>query len=845
MASASRLTQYRRMRNFSATPEPSGARRPRASQAEGRFVVHLHHARARHFDFRLELGGTLRSWAVPKGPSLDPATKRLAVQVEDHPLDYGSFEGEIPKGQYGAGHVWIWDQGTWETDGDAEKALSEGHLRFTLQGERLKGAWSLIRTRRGSEKKSQWLLIKARDAAEVRGDVADDTPLSKWRPPAKRRAGNGDGAATAKRARAANKRPVARFPGHIELQLARLVESAPTGDDWLHEVKYDGYRVLLWREGERVRITSRGDQDWTAKLPSMVRAVQALDCAACILDGELVAFDARGVSSFGALQQRFGESGGEPALRVMVFDLLYLDSEDMRWESQLRRKERLAGLLKSAQPPLQLSTHTVGHGPEAARAACQQGLEGIVSKAAAAPYEGGRGHAWLKVKCVDSDEFAIIGYTSGQGARERLGSLLLGAPARGGWRYYGRVGTGLNEDMIADLLKRLKKAARPVALENPPARAQLRGAAPVWVDPKLVVEVEFRGYTEDQLLRQASVKGLRRDRSVDSLKPGKRDAAVVSDRTQGADPAPAARARRKSEKTKPSDAPNSGSLGVRLTHPERVLFKDPKITKQELADFYRGIADFILPGLINRPVMLLRCPDGASGECFFQKHITHTFPASVHEVNDKADKQRWIYIDGLDGLLGLVQMSALEYHVWGSTVADLEHADRIVFDLDPAPGVPWKRVIEAARALRERLSELKLESFVRTSGGKGLHVVLPVAPAADWDSVRAFSRSLAEGLARETPERYLAVATKAERKGRIFIDYLRNARGSTAVCSYSLRNRPGVPIATPLGWEELAHLASPDQYRYANIGRRLKGMKADPWAGIASVRQHLPKLPER
>ncbi|HEX4387688.1 MAG TPA: DNA ligase D, partial [Steroidobacteraceae bacterium] len=476
-------------------------------------------------------------------------------------------------------------------------------------------------------------------------------------------------------------------------------------------------------------------------------------------------------------------------------------------------------------------------------------LEGIVCKAADAPYEGGRGGSWLKVKCVNSDEFAVIGYTSGQGARERLGSLLLGTPVKGAtWRYWGRVGTGLDEGTIADLLRKLKKSPRPVALENPPARAQLRGATPVWVTPSLVVEVEFRGYTEDRLLRQASVKGVRRDRSVETLKPAQRDVApVVSAEPAAAEDAPVAPRARGRGRAAPSSTAATGrgpkppeKGAVRLTHPERVLFKEPKITKQDLADFYREIADFILPGLIERPVMLLRCPDGAAGECFFQKHITHTFPSAVHEVNDPAERQRWIYIDGLEGLLGLVQMNALEYHVWGSTVADIEHADRLVIDLDPAPGVPWKRVIEAARALKERLSGLKLDSFVRTSGGKGLHVVIPVAPAADWESARAFTRSLAEDLAREEPDRYLAVNTKAERTGRIFIDYLRNARGATAVCSYSLRNRPGVPIATPLGWEELSRLTAPDQYGYANIRRRLKGMRQDPWAGIEAVRQSLP-----
>ncbi len=623
-------------------------------------------------------------------------------------------------------------------------------------------------------------------------------------------------------------------PAQIGLQLARLVNEAPPGREWLHEVKYDGYRLLIWRSGDLVRITSRGSQDWTRRLPATAGAVARLPCSNCVLDAELVALDPNGVSSFGKLQQLFGAPSAEAQLRVMVFDLLYLDGVDLRPLPQSERKTRLAQLLSGAAPPLLLTTYTTGDGAGAARAACQHGLEGIVSKAANAPYSEGRGGAWRKIKCVESDEFAIVGYTAGHGAREKLGSLLLGTPVGAAWRYVGRVGTGLNATTLTALLRRLKPATAPVAFQNAPSRAQLRGSQPLWVSPTLVIEVEYRGRTSDGLLRQASVKGLRPDRSIESVRPGRRDTARVRNTENHVRMEPRT-ARRKAREAAP--APE-----VHLTHPDRLLVRQPPITKQALADFYRSIADFILPGLINRPLMLLRCPDGDAGECFFQKHAGRGFPASVRQVSDRSSRQRWIYVDGLEGLLGLVQMNSLEYHAWQTTVADLSHADRIIIDLDPAPGVPWQRVQRGALEIHARLKDLDLKSFVRTSGGKGLHVVIPVRPATDWNSARSFARAFAEQMAADHPQDYLAVATKAQRHGKIFIDHLRNGRGATAVCSYSLRNRPGAPIATPLNWDELPRVRSSDQFTFADIGQRLADMRTDPWESIDRITQALPEL---
>jgi bifunctional non-homologous end joining protein LigD len=642
------------------------------------------------------------------------------------------------------------------------------------------------------------------------------------------------------RARRGRGRPVgAGLPARIGLQLARLVAQAPAGEQWLHEVKFDGYRVLLWRDARQARITSRGDQDWTSKLTATARAVQALPCRSCILDGELITLDAAGRSDFGLLQQRFGESDGERRLRVMLFDLLFLDGEDLRAKPQIERKHKLAALLRDASAPLYLSDYQSGDGPQAARSACAAGLEGIVSKARAAPYADGRGHAWLKIKCIASDEFAIVGYTEGQGARASLGSLLLASAEKDGtWRYRGRVGTGLDERLIADLLRRLatRRLARPAALSAAPNRAQLRGAAPLWVTPHWVVEVEFRGYTQDGLLRQASLKGLREDRSVKSLSPSQRDRAAVAAGARARPATGKAGARRAARAAKPA----ARAAAVRLTHPERVLFDDPPITKEQLAQFYRGIAAFVLPGLVQRPLLLLRCPQGANGTCFFQKHISRGLPPQLHEVADKAAAQRWIYISDLEGLIALVQMNALEYHVWGSTVDDLGRADRLVIDLDPADGVPWRQITAAATQVREQFARHALQSFVRTSGGKGLHIVAPLRPAVPWPAAKEFARRLVEDMAAAHPDRYLSVAAKDERSGRIFLDYLRNARGATAVCSYSLRKRPGAPLATPLAWDELPRLRAADQFRFANIGRRLRQLKADPWADIDRLQQTLP-----
>lgn len=847
-----RLAKYRQMRRFDITAEPSGREPAKAARGKAgalRFVVQLHHARRRHFDFRLEWKGTLRSWAIPKGPSHDPSQKRLAVEVEDHPIAYGGFEGDIPQGQYGAGHVDIWDEGHWEPEGDVDAALRKGHLHFTLHGARLHGRWALVRTQiKGRQ--PQWLLIKSEDAYVQAPDVADDTPLRDWQT---RHGGRG----TAARAVAAKQTTVKTsakksgstaprrrrdpFPREIGLQLARLVERAPSGPGWVHEIKYDGYRFIAMRENRRVKIVSRNGIDWTAKLPALRAAVLALPCRDCILDGELVAFDAEGRSRFDLLQRRFGEDGD--ALTAVVFDLLYLDGADLRGEAQDTRKAALQGLMKDVPAPLRLGEYLVGDGPEAAKAACRLGLEGIVCKDRLAPYREGRGGAWLKVKCVQSDEFVIVGYTAGQGARAALGSLLLAVPAgkRQPWRYVGRVGSGLSEDLLADLLRRFKPAKAPVALANPPGRAELRGARPIWLEPRLVVEVEFRAWTDDGILRQASLKGLRPDKSPADVAAPDRAPHVATPAAQpDARRAASAKPAAKRAAAKPRKTAATDPAPYPFTHPERLIFSEPEITKAEIGKLYTDIAEQILPGIVERPLALVRCPDGVGGECFFQKHLTPGFREAVHAASAKAGRDPYVYIEDLDGLLALVQMNVVEIHPWGARLADPDTPDRIVFDLDPAPDVPWAAVKAAALAVRERLAALKLESFLRASGGKGLHVVVPLSGDDGWDAVKAFAHAVATTMAQEEPKRYLDVATKAQRRGRIFVDYLRNARGATSVANYSLRARPGAPIAVPLGWDELSRLRSAAQYHFGNIRERI-AKRPDPWRGIDDVEQALPR----
>jgi bifunctional non-homologous end joining protein LigD len=783
------LAAYRRKRNFAVTKEPRGGR----AAGSRLFVIQKHAASRLHYDFRLELDGTLKSWAVPKGPSVDPSAKRLAVHVEDHPIEYGSFEGVIPKGEYGGGTVMLWDRGRWEPVGDARSSYRKGRLKFRLHGEKLRGIWNLVRmTGPASEDGKNWLLIKDRD-----DDAGGNEPTeSKEKSVA-------TGRSMDSIARGRVRRPNApeahrgKAPSGFSPQLATLASEAPEGDDWLHEIKLDGYRILAFVAGGRVRLQSRNGLDWSARFPQVVRAVHKLPMKDAVIDGEVVALRPDGTSDFQQLQNVMRSK--EPAnIAYFAFDLPFYAGNDLRALPLAERKSVLAGLLAGAgSGVVRFSEHFRGDGENVLKHACGLGLEGIVSKRADAPYESRRSATWLKVKCSSRQEFIIAGWTDPRGARHGFGSLLLAHhDAEGRLVYSGKVGTGFNNALLAGLSRRLRAIERRShPLDLPPPQSQTRGAH--WVRPAIVVEIEFTEWTKDGRLRHPSFVGLREDKA-----PAK---VVREIPRKGATPAP--------------------RYGARLTHPDRVLWPDAKITKAGLAAYYESVAGLMLPHVVGRPLAIVRCPEGLGSPCFFQKH-----PSSKTSEH--------LTVEDLDGLISLVQMGALEIHPWGAATERLDRPDRLIFDLDPGPGVTWAHVVEGALAIRDRLAAAELRSFVRTSGGKGLHVVSPLARRTSWDDLKSFARGVAEELAHDRPARYVAAAAKSRRRGRIFIDWLRNGEGATAVASYSTRARPGAPVATPLRWDELAAIGGGDAFTVASMAKRL-AEAGDAWPDFFSLKQSI------
>lgn len=826
------LHEYERKRRFDQTPEPRGGQAGRAGHRPI-FVVQLHHASSRHYDFRLEADGVLKSWAVPKGPSLRPGEKRLAVEVEDHPLDYASFEGDIPQGHYGAGHVQVFDHGHWTCEGDPLEAIAAGKLDFILFGEKLGGAWKLVRTNlRGKQR--QWLLIK-RDDEFAADQEADDlvaapaasaaaTARSK---PARSRATTSEQAAPGTPARApamprkrgnseaAWKRRALELDGARDTpyppgyppQLCKLRALAPAGDDWLHEIKWDGYRLLADLVQGEVRLRSRNGQDWNAMFPEVVAAVRALPVRDARLDGELVVVDAQGRSDFSALQRTI-DGTAKAQLRYLVFDLPGVAGVDISRAPLRQRKALLKELLGDGPGLIAFSDHVLGHGPEVFATSARAGLEGIVSKRVDSAYAGGRSEAWVKVKHEQTDEFVVVGYTAPKGTRSGFGSLLMARVDKGVLVYAGRVGTGYDDAMLKSLLARLQPLHSDRAPVELPAHVPFKPRSVHWVKPQLVAEVAFRGWGKEGLLRQAAFKRLREDKDMAALQ---------------------------------ADA-GDGAGTVTITHPERVVYPRDGITKGQVADYYRRVAPLLLPELAGRPLSLLRCPNGAGGECFFQKHYAPSLGKAVHAVplKQKSGTEDYLYVEDIDGVLALVQMNTLELHPWGSTVAAPEKPDRLVFDLDPGPGVSWPQVKDAARQVRANLRKTGLESFVRLSGGKGLHVVVPIDPGPSWDTVKEFCEAFANAMAQQQPERYIATMSKAKREQKIFIDWLRNGRGSTSVCSWSLRAREHATVAMPLRWEELGKVDSPDQFTLDKALQRAARLKGDPWKDIATLSQALP-----
>jgi bifunctional non-homologous end joining protein LigD len=858
------LREYARKRDFTRTPEPRGRAHP-AHRTAPLFVVQKHAASRLHWDFRLELDGVLKSWAVPKGPSLDPADKRLAMHVEDHPLEYGDFEGVIPEGEYGGGTVMLWDRGTWTPEGDPREGYRKGALKFTLHGERLRGGWALVRMRgrNGRDGDRTWLLIKEKDAearpgwdaAKIEGkakSVASSRTMEQiaaardrvWRSnkaaasdtappsvPAPAKAARGPRAATRKPAARAAARAgrVAALPRFVPPQLATLVTEPPEGNEWLHEMKFDGYRILARVERGRARLLSRNAKDWTARLSAVAEAAAHVPAETALLDGEVVVLLPDGTTSFQALQNVLsGASRG--ALAYIVFDLLHLDGRDLSGLPLEERRAALRALLgakKEGGGLVRYSDHVVGGGADFFRQACRLRLEGVVSKRREAPYRPGRGRDWLKVKCGRRQEVVIGGFTPPAGSRVGLGALLVGVYNGLRLVFAGKVGTGFSASDLRALTARLRKLEQRESPFDPPLR--IPGAR--WVKPALVAEVAFTEWTSDGKMRHPSFQGLREDKSPREVTREVEAATPAAPATNGA-----------SRPARAADPPAGRATvaGVPLTHPDRVYYPKPRVTKLDLARYYESIADWILPHLNDRPTTLVRCPDGIAGQCFYQRHAAAGAAGALRRVKIPGQKGDSLVVDTLPALISVVQMGILEIHTWNSTMAHLERPDRIVLDLDPGPGVTWARVIEAARLVRRMLERVGLESFVKTSGGKGLHVVAPLVPSAGWDETGAFTRVVAETLARHEPDRFTASMSKAARPGRIYVDYLRNRRTATTVAAYSTRARAGAPVSMPLAWEELSPRVTSDRFTVANVPTRLARLRADPWARYGKVRQRLP-----
>jgi bifunctional non-homologous end joining protein LigD len=916
------LEVYRKKRKFDVTPEPRGRKGPGGGY---RYVIQKHAARRLHYDLRLELDGVMKSWAVTRGPSLDPNEKRLAVQVEDHPVEYNTFEGTIPEGEYGGGTVMIWDQGTWSPEGDPHKAFAKGHLVFDLDGEKLHGRWHLVRMRaRQGDRHDNWLLIKGKDE-EARAprdrDILEEKSRSvvsgrtieeiaggkgkkrvwhsnrsnggkaesgtegktedkasfkqkirqiaaraqtraraktKTQSRATETGPKADAKGKAKKkktkaARPANGKPP---PAFVPVALATLYDRAPSGPDWLHEIKFDGYRIEARLDGGDVQLLTRKQQNWTHRFPPVAEAVAALPAETALLDGEIVVEDDGGISSFSLLQTDL-KDGRTDRFVYYAFDLLYLDGRDLTAEPLVERKAALAALLERRTKD-QIKDNVIRYtgdvdeaGPVVLRHAREMGLEGIVSKRRSAPYRSGRTDNFIKTKCRGEQEFIVVGYVPATAMPRAIGALIVALYENGELRYAGRVGTGYTQKMAHDLFKRLSALRvdkRPVELPADERRKDV-----VWVEPELVIEAEFAGITHGGVLRQASFKGIREDKPArevvrETPAPRPAEAAQVEAAARGMARVASARAtssvssrksaRAASGTSSKKNAAGAGGGAVRLTHPDRVYWPDVGVTKKDLAQYYISVWDWIEPQIRGRALSLVRAPEGVGGETFFQKHIAANVKTSRLRRAVPGKDHDVIAVETVDDLVEVVQSGGLEIHVRGSRLDSLETCDRIVFDLDPGEGVAWPQIVAAAREIRDRLAGERLESFVKLSGGKGIHVVVPVDDV-DWDAAKTFSGRIAARMAADSPKLYLAKMTKALRGGRIFIDYFRNSREATSIAAYSTRARPGAPVSAPVAWERLARTGGGNDFSVLDLKKRVKD---DAWADIGKVRQRLPAL---
>ncbi|QJU60297.1 DNA ligase D [Sphingomonas sp. AP4-R1] len=826
-----RLAKYREKRDFARTAEPAGATEPTTGNG---FVVQKHAASRLHYDFRLELDGTLVSWAITRGPSSNPDDKRLAVRTEDHPLDYARFEGTIPKGEYGGGTVMLWDNGTWESvpGKDPSKTLPEGHLHFILHGRRMQGEWILFRLKpRGKEKGENWILRKVQDdfaggsddlvgthltsidSGRTMEEIAAGKALPK---PKARKKASLVATAPKKMPTAApprRRRTPSVLPAFLPVQLATLVDHVPPGDRWLHELKYDGYRTLIAIGGGEGRAYTRSGLDWSDRFAGLIAEALTLSIGSALIDGEAVVTLADGRTSFQALQAAL--KSHPETIDYFAFDLLELDGEDLTRLPLIERKEKLAALIGDGSGRIRYSDHIVGNGEKLLASFCKAGLEGVISKRADARYIGARSGSWLKTKCIRRQEFVIVGWTPSDKQRG-FRSLLLGVNENGRLRYAGKAGTGFTAGEIERLMEIMAPLARKGPTVDAP-RAAVRGAH--WIEPRLVAEIAYVEFTDEGVLRHPSYLGLREDKKPEAVVLETETAVAVA--------------------TAPARS------GIKISNRDRIIFPEGNLTKGQLADYYEIVAPIMLPWVGSRPMSLVRCPQGRSKKCFFQKHDAGSFGDAVRQVGIRekdGHEEPYLFVDTPPGLLTCVQMGTIEFHGWGARIEDVEKADRLVFDLDPDEGLEFGDVVSAAFHVHDVLAQMGLTTFPMVTGGKGVHVIAPLTPSAEWPVVKDFAHRFALALAQAEPDRFTAALAKAKRSGRIFIDYLRNQRGATAVMPYSARTRENAPIAVPLTWEELRDLHTPSHWHIGDGAEMVKRAASKNLAHWGRADQILPDL---